>query len=240
VPLRDKREPRDTTDRVDHLLDNSLDPNMCRCLSREQTGSLRRFRFDRTTQTNAAVLDSVPKEGPMNRLFSLLLISVFALAMWTRISSKPPSDDEGTLKNLEMEGAKHPGYSDTDIAFQKSNMATRVISIDPLGHVYDQTPADYEKMAVGIRTGNPDAKASMEIHDIKVSISGDTAVVTFGGTYTSTGFKDPNANVPGAHFVSVDTWQKQSGKWKLIAGAAVSTEPIPAEAYKMPAPGASN
>ena len=175
----------------------------------------------------------------MNRLFSLLLISVFALVICMRTSSKPPSDEE-TLKNLEMEGAKHPGYSDADIAFQKSTMGTRVISIDPLGHVYDQTPADLEKMEVGIRTSNPDAKASMEIHDIKVSISGDTAVVTFRGTYTSTGFKDPNANVPGAHFVSVDTWQKQSGKWKLIAGAAVSTEPIPAEAYKMPAPGASN
>ena len=95
-------------------------------------------------------------------------------------------------------------------------------------------------MVVGIRAANPDAKASTEIRDIKARISGDTATVTYGGTYTSSGFKDPNANVPGARFVVVDTWQKQSGKWKLISSAAVSTEPIPAEAYKMPAPGASN
>ena len=175
----------------------------------------------------------------MNRLFSLLLISLFTLVICTRTLSMPTSDEE-TLKNLEMEAAKHSGFSDADVAFQKSILGPRVVSIDPLGHIYDQSPADYEKMIVGIRTANPDAKASTDIHDVKVRISGDTATVTYGGTYTASGFKDPNANVPGAHFVVVDTWQKQSGKWKLISGAAVSTEPIPAEAYKMPAPGASN
>ena len=175
----------------------------------------------------------------MTRLFSLLLISLFTLLICTRTSSMPTSDEE-TLKNLEMEAAKHSGFSDADVAFQKSILGPRVVSIDPLGHVYDQSQADYEKMIVGIRTANPDAKASTDIHDVKVRISGDTATVTYAGTYTASGFKDPNANVPGAHFVSIDTWQKQSGKWKLIAGAAVSTEPIPAEAYKMPAPGAAN
>ena len=175
----------------------------------------------------------------MNRLFSLLIISLFTFVICTRTSSMPTSDEE-TLKNLEMEAAKHSGFSDADVAFQKSILGPRVVSIDPLGHVYDQSQADYEKMIVGIRTANPDAKASTDIHDVKVRISGDTATVTYAGTYTASGFKDPNANVPGAHFVSIDTWQKQSGKWKLIAGAAVSTEPIPAEAYKMPAPGAAN
>ena len=175
----------------------------------------------------------------MNRLFSLLMISLFALVICTRTSSMPTSDEE-TLKNLEMEAAKHSGFSDADVAFQKSILGPRVISIDPLGHVYDQSPADYEKMMAGIKTANPDAKAGTDIHDIKVRISGDTATVTYGGTYTSSGFKDPNSNITGAHFVVVDTWQKQSGKWKLISSAAVSTAPIPAEAYKMPAPAASN
>ena len=90
-----------------------------------------------------------------------------------------------------------------------------------------------------MRTANPDAKATIEISDIKVRVSGDTATALIHGTYTATGFKDPNANVPGAHYVAIDTWQKQSGKWKLIAGAAVSTGPIPAEAYKTPAPGSN-
>ena len=116
----------------------------------------------------------------MNRLFSLLLISLFTLVICPRTSSMPTSDEE-TLKNLEMEAAKHSGFSDADVAFQKSILGPRVISIDPLGHVYDQSPADYEKMIVGIRTANPDAKASTDIHDVKVRISGDTATVTYGG-----------------------------------------------------------
>jgi hypothetical protein len=174
----------------------------------------------------------------MNRLLSLFLVSLLTVVICSRTLSRPTSDEE-TLKNLEMEVAKHPGYSESDITFQKSILGDHFIFIDPLGHVYDQTPAEFEKMAVGIRTQNPDAKVKNEINDIKVRISGDTATVTYGGTFTTTGFKDPNANVPGAHFVAVDTWQKRSGKWKFLAGAEVSTEPIPAEAYKAPAPGSN-
>ena len=175
----------------------------------------------------------------MNRLFSSVLISIFALVVCVRTSSKPPSDEE-TLKNLEMEAAKHSGFSDADIAFQKGIIGTRIIYIDPLGHVYDQTPADFEKVVVGTRTSNPDAKASTEIHDIKVSISGDTAIVTSRQISTLSGLKDPNANISAGHYVAIDTWQKQSGKWKFLGGSLVSTEPIPSAAYKTPAPGASN
>jgi hypothetical protein len=184
------------------------------------------------------MLGSPTKEGAMNRLLCLLLASVFIFLVGTRTWSKPRSDEE-TLKNLELETAKHVGFSDADIAFQKEVFGPHVMSIDPLGHVYDQTAADVEKMDISTRTANPDARATIEIHDMKVHISGDTATVTYGGTYTSSGFKDPNANVPGAHFVAVDTWQKQSGKWRILASAAVSTEPIPAEAYKIPAPGSN-
>jgi ketosteroid isomerase-like protein len=174
----------------------------------------------------------------MNRVISLLLISIFVLVICTRTLSNPPSDEE-TIKSLEMEAAKHAGFGDPDVTFTKSIMGSHETFIDPLGHVYEQTPADYEKMIVAIRTANPDARATIAISDIKVRVSGDTATALIHGTYTATGFKDPNANVPGAHYVAMDTWQKQSGKWKLLGGAAVSTEPIPAEAYKAPAPGAS-
>src|ERR1700719_4186391 len=119
----------------------------------------------------------------MNRLFSLLLISLFTLVICGPTLSRPTSDEE-TLKNLEMESAKHPGYGESDIAFQKTIMGAHFIFIDPLGHTYDHTPADYEKMMTGMRTGNPDANVKMEISGIKVRISGDTATVTYGGTYT--------------------------------------------------------
>ena len=175
----------------------------------------------------------------MNRLFSLVLISIFALVICVRTSSKPPSDEE-TLKNLETEGAKHSGFSDADITFWKDVSGTRVIYISPTGHIDDQTPAEFEKMMIGTRTSNPDAKGSTEIHDIKVSISGDTAIVTSRQISTLSGLKDPNANISAGHYVAIDTWQKQSGKWKFLGGSLVSTEPIPSAAYKTPAPGASN
>src|SRR5207302_8495778 len=110
------------------------------------------------------MLECGGKGGPMNRLFSLLLISLFTLVICPRTSSMPTSDEE-TLKNLEMEAAKHSGFSDADVAFQKSILGPRVLSMDPLGDVYDQSSADYEKMIVGIGTANPDQKASTDIHD---------------------------------------------------------------------------
>ena len=172
----------------------------------------------------------------MKRLLSLLLLSLLTLVIgMTRTSSQSTSDEE-TLKKLEMEGAKHAGMSDADIAFGKSINAEHVVSVDPLGHVSDQTPADVEKMSLGMRKADPDVKASIEIQDIKVRISGDTAIVSYSGTYNATGHKDARYDVPNAKFVAVDAWQKRSGQWKILAQAFVATEPIPSEVYKLPPP----
>src|SRR5207249_7621710 len=48
------------------------------------------------------MLECGGKGGPMNRLFSLLLISLFTLVICPRTSSMPTSDEE-TLKNLEID-----------------------------------------------------------------------------------------------------------------------------------------
>jgi ketosteroid isomerase-like protein len=172
----------------------------------------------------------------MKRLLSLLLLSLLTLVIYTTRTSSQSTSDEETLKKLEIEGAKHAGMSDADIAFGKSIDAEHVVSVDPLGHVSDQTPGDLEKMSLGIRKADPDIKASIEIQDIKVRISGDTAIVTYSGTYNATGHKDARYDVPSAKFVAVDTWQKRSGQWKILAQAIVATEPIPSEAYKLPPP----
>ena len=172
----------------------------------------------------------------MNRLMSLLLLSTLTLLICpTRTWSQQTSDEE-TLKKLELEGAKHSGTSDADIAFAKSITAAHALSVDPLGHVLDLTPADIEKMSVGMRKADPDVKVSVEIQDIKVRISGDTAIVTYSGTYNATGHKDARYDVPNAKFVAADTWQKQSGKWKILAQTFVATEPIPSDVYKLPPP----
>ena len=172
----------------------------------------------------------------MNRLLSLLCLSLLMVVICpTRTSSQSTSDEE-TLKNLEIEGAKHAGMSDADIAFGKKVSSEHVVTVDPLGHVSDQTPADVEKMSVGMRKADPDVKASVDIQDIKARISGNTAIVTYSGVYNTTGHKDARYDVPNAKFVAVDTWQKQSGQWKILAQAFVATDQIPSEAYKLPPP----
>jgi hypothetical protein len=175
----------------------------------------------------------------MNRVLSAVLFTTVVLVLCARTMSHPQSDD-AAVKDLEMESAKHPGYSDADIAFQKSLMSDRVTFVDPLGHIYEQSPAEFEKVMKETRAANPDAKNSVELGEVKVRVSGDTATALIHGTYTSSGMKDPNQNVPGAKYVALDTWQKQSGKWKQLGGAAVSTGPIPPEAYKAPGPGSTN
>jgi hypothetical protein len=172
----------------------------------------------------------------MNKRTFFLILSLLILAIGTtRVWSQSTSDEE-TLKKLELDGAKHGGTSDADIAFGKSISSAHLVSIDPLGHVADQTPADFEKTELGMRKTDPDVKVTLEIHDINVRISGDTAIVTYSGTYNATGHKDTRYDVPNAKFVAADTWQKQSGQWKMLAGVAVSTEPIPSDAYKLPPP----
>jgi ketosteroid isomerase-like protein len=164
-------------------------------------------------------------------MLCLLILAIGATRVWPQSTS-----DEETLKKLELDAAKHAGTSDADIAFDKSISSAHVVSIDPLGHVADQTPADLEKMELGMRKADPDVKVTVEIQDIKVRISGDTAIVTYSGTYSATGHKDARYDVPNAKFVGADTWQKQSGQWKMLAGVAVSTEPIPSSVYALPPP----
>jgi ketosteroid isomerase-like protein len=137
---------------------------------------------------------------------------------------------------LELEGAKHSGTSDADIAFAKSIFSETFVSVDPLGHVTELTPASMEKMTLGMRKADPDVKVTNEIQDIKVRVSGDTAVVTLSGTYNATGHKDTRYDVPNAKYVAANTWQKRSGQWKLLVSAAVATGPIPGEVYQLPPP----
>jgi ketosteroid isomerase-like protein len=172
----------------------------------------------------------------MNRLFSVLFLSALVLVFGPIRTSSQSTSDEETLKKLETEGATHAGTSDADIAFGKKVNSEHMVTVDPLGHVSDQTPAELEKMTVGMRKADPDVKTSIEVHDIKVRISGDTAIVTYAGTYNTTGHKDTRYDVPNAKFVAVDTWQKRSGQWKILAQAFVATDPIPSDVYKLPPP----
>ena len=97
----------------------------------------------------------------MKRVLSLLLVSLLTVVIGTTRTSSQSTSDEETLKKLELERAKHAGNSDADIAFGKSINAEHVVTVDALGHVSDQTPGDVEKMSLGTRKADPDAKIAV-------------------------------------------------------------------------------
>jgi ketosteroid isomerase-like protein len=168
----------------------------------------------------------------MKRTIPLFVLAVMVFAVYVTGTMSKPSSDEETLKNLEIEWAKHSNGTDADMAFQNGVVAPMSTSVDVFGIIRDQSPADLQKLTTDAKAANPNATTSFEIKDIKVRVYGDTAVVTYDSTFTSSGMKDKNLNVTGAQSVSVDTWQKRTGKWKYIAGANVSKQPIPPEVYK--------
>jgi ketosteroid isomerase-like protein len=167
----------------------------------------------------------------MNRTISLLVLSAAVFAFYGLRTLSIPSSDEETLKNLETEWAKHINGTDEDIAFQDSVLAPRATVLDALGNIVDLSRAELEENAADTKSANPDAKRSIKIKDIKVRVYGDTAIVTYINDFSGTGMKDKNLNMTGAT-ANINTWQKQSGKWKCIAGASISTQPIPPEAYQ--------
>jgi hypothetical protein len=161
----------------------------------------------------------------MRRLVMLLALSA-AVVVAGVVAARPapaPSDEE-TLKNLELEWYKVAFVSDAHIAFAKANFASRTILVTPPGQIDDQTIAEVEKDALEFRAAHPDAKVTSVIRDIVVHLYGDTAIVTYSSTMTFSGFKPP-AMSGTFQGVRMDTWQKQSGKWKFVAGASVPVEP---------------
>jgi len=65
----------------------------------------------------------------MNRLLSWLCLPLL-LVMICPTQTSSQSSDEETLKKLEIEGAKHAGTSDADIAFGKKVSSEHVVTVD--------------------------------------------------------------------------------------------------------------
>jgi ketosteroid isomerase-like protein len=83
---------------------------------------------------------------------------------------------------------------------------------------------------------NPEMKSSVSFKDTKVRVHGDTAIVTYLQDLTVSGMKDGRLNA-SVKSQCLDTWQKQSGQWKIIATTNTPVEPLPADSYKTASPG---
>lgn len=165
----------------------------------------------------------------MRRIVYCLLVSVALVVCVSRAFSSP--SDAETIRTLETEWAKHVSFGETDVAFQKTILGSHAMYLDVFGRLNEEMDADLDKTAVAARTASPGAKISVKIRDIKVRVSGDIAIATYAGSFTASGLKENYWNT-SAPFTCIDIWQKQSGKWRFIAGANVPTEPISAETYR--------
>ena len=143
--------------------------------------------------------------------------------------STPPSDEE-TLKNLELEWSKCSNYTQKDADCFKGVMGPQLVIVYPTGFLAEVTKDNIDGIYSKVLAENPKGKSSYEYSDIKVRVFGDTGIVTYSQKTTSAGYSDPKMN--GSLEMSVvDTWQKQSGKWKVLVSANVSRHSIPPEQY---------
>jgi hypothetical protein len=170
----------------------------------------------------------------MHRIVRCLSLSVLSLAVGVAQTSQGQNQsDEPTLLKLQREWTEHPGITEADITFDKSIMSDHFIQNDGFRNVYYLTPTEWETGARALRQANPNAKARVDLRDITVHLFGDTAIVTYTGTYTTSGYKDSRYNYI-LKFASADTWQKQAGQWKILADWNTPTEPIRPELYNLP------
>ena len=125
--------------------------------------------------------------------------------------------------------AAHLGTSSEDIAIQKRCLDEKFITTDVMGLLAEVTHADIDTWP----KSEPNVKGKAEVRDIKVRFdSPDLAIVTYAGTYTTTGHKDKRDDYK-AEFVSIDTLRKKNSQWKVLADANTSTEPVATSLYKV-------
>ncbi len=89
-------------------------------------------------------------------------------------------------------------------------MGPQLVVISPNGVLIEFTKNNIDAIYSKALAENPNAKDVFEYSDIKVSVFGDTAIVTYSQKTTLVGYSNPKFN--GTLEMSVvDTWQKESG-----------------------------
>lgn len=162
--------------------------------------------------------------------FCLVLTVSLGLLTGFFLRSTPPSDEE-TLKNLELERSKCSNYTQKDADCFKAIMGPNLVIVDPLGGVTEYTKENIDGIYSKIHAENPNAKSTFEYSGISARVFGDTGIVTYKQKTTSAGYSNPQFNLT-IEMPVVDTWHKESGKWKALVSANVSRHSIPAELYK--------
>jgi ketosteroid isomerase-like protein len=151
--------------------------------------------------------------------------------MFIGITHSAPASDEETLKNLEMEWSKYSNNTPKDADFLKGIMGPEFVTLFPHGAISVVTPSNVDAEFSKFNAAEPDGKFVYVYTDVKARVFGDVGIVTYKQKSTGTGFKNPDYNISIETSV-VDTWQKQSGKWKVLSSANVPRHQLPQALYK--------
>jgi ketosteroid isomerase-like protein len=131
-----------------------------------------------------------------------------------------------------MEWSKYSNNTQKDADFLKGIMGSEFVTLFPQGALSVLTPSNIDGQFSKYNAAEPDGKYVYVYSDIKARVFGDVGIVTYQQKSTGTGFKNPDYNI-SIEMSVVDTWQKQSGKWKVLSSANVSRHQLPEAVYKI-------
>jgi Domain of unknown function (DUF4440) len=165
---------------------------------------------------------------------SALLIAVLATSSLTSVAYCQSSNkDEQTILSYMQQIPEHAGKADAaSKAFWEKLNGAHSTNIEPNGQLEDYTATDTGSMLDQLAKESPEMKVSASFKDTKVRVYGDTAIVTYLQDLTVSGMKDDRLNGT-TKSRCLDTWQRQSGQWKVIATTNTPVEPLGSDKYKM-------
>ena len=141
--------------------------------------------------------------------FSLALTAVASVAALGFAQSATPSDAEtvAAITQLENEAVK------ADLA-QDASFYDRYLADGWTGGTSRGTWDSKESLVADMKDTKNNKTNSESISNVKVHVYGDTAVASYTNTYDSM--------IKGQHYartiISTDTFMRQNGQWKQIAG----------------------
>lgn len=147
----------------------------------------------------------------MKLRISITLLALAGLLLSINAMARMPKGDDAKaiaeITKLENDSVKADLAGDT--SFYEKNVADDYTG----GHSYGTTETKQSMLAAMKDTANNKTK-SRSISNLKVRVWGDTAVATYDDTYDSIINGKPLART----VISTDTFHRQNGEWKLVAG----------------------
>ena len=161
-------------------------------------------------------------------LFLCVVIGLFSSSERAGLSVTD-ADDVRTLKQIEVDWAKHTGNDPASIRFADQHIADSSTTVGMAGAIHHFARSEFLN---GMKMMPPTLKTTLQISDVNVYLYGDTAIVTLHEQYTHSGEKVGAFNLANQPVTVTDTFIKRNGRWQAVAGVMTSRAPLPKAFYQ--------